>query len=405
VNAARWRRAALGAVLAAVLAGCGGGPAPAQLPTAPSAPPVPAARDLAPATAEPSGGGTGGDSGGAEQGGGGGGGGGGDEDGDPVNESGVEADAQAGEFALPALQRVDCPTPTTTVTSAEELSAALTAAAPGQVIRLADGNYQDNFVATASGTPTAPIFLCGGRGAVLDGGGTTGGYVFHLDGAEHWRLVGFTVRNGQKGVMADATTGTVIQDLAVNGTGDEAVHLRRNSTDNLVVGNVISDTGQRRDKFGEGVYIGTAVSNWCTISDCLPDRSDRNVIAGNTISDTTAEAVDIKEGTTGGLLVDNTFDGAGNTEADSWVDVKGTAWTIRGNRGTNAPLDGFQTHQIEDRWGERNLFEDNTISGAAGVDDRGKPAYGIALRPVGDNIVRCDNTATGGIELANIECT
>ena len=39
------------------------------------------------------------------------------------------------------------------------------------------------------------------------------------------------------------------------------------------------------------------------ITDCEPDRSDRNVVAGNTISDTTAESIDIKEGTTGGTVV------------------------------------------------------------------------------------------------------
>ena len=71
----------------------------------------------------------------------------------------------------------------------------------------------------------------------------------------------------------------------------------------------------------------------------------------------------------------------------------------------NAPLDGFQTHQIEDRWGERNLFTGNVIDGRAQIGDKGKPGYGIALRPEADNIVRCDNSATGGIELSNITCS
>ena len=65
-------------------------------------------------------------------------------------------------------------------------------------------------------------------------------------------------------------------------------------------GNTISDTGLRRDKFGEGVYVGSAQSNWCKHSDCEPDESDRNVVEGNTIFDTGAESVDLKEGTTGG---------------------------------------------------------------------------------------------------------
>ena len=135
--------------------------------------------------------------------------------------------------------------------------------------------------------------------------------------------------------------------------GDEAIHLRNFSTDNVVSDNEISRTGLRREKFGEGVYIGTAVSNWCTISNCRPDRSDRNVVVGNRIDTTTAEAVDIKEGTTGGLVEDNVFDGSALSGADSWVDVKGTAWLIQGNTGTASPRDGFQTHEILEGWGSQ----------------------------------------------------
>ena len=40
---------------------------------------------------------------------------------------------------------------------------------------------------------------------MIDGGDVEGGYAFHLDGARHWRLVGFTVSGGQKGVVADGT--------------------------------------------------------------------------------------------------------------------------------------------------------------------------------------------------------
>ena len=69
--------------------------------------------------------------------------------------------------------------------------------------------------------------------------------VLHLQQVAHWRLVGFTVRDGQKGVMADGVTDSVIQDLTVTQIGDEAVHLRTASTDNVVRGLTISDTGLR----------------------------------------------------------------------------------------------------------------------------------------------------------------
>ena len=98
-----------------------------------------------------------------------------------------------------------------------------------------------------------------------------------------------------------------VTGLTIYSVGDEALHLRRHSTDNTVSGNTIYDTGNRTAKYGEGIYVGTAESNWCDITDCQPDRSDRNLIEGNTIYDTTAESVDIKEGTTGGTLRGNSY--------------------------------------------------------------------------------------------------
>lgn len=299
--------------------------------------------------------------------------------------------------SAPTQPPADCPS-STTVTTAEELQDALTAATPGTVIFLAPGTYEGTFTAQAQGTQSQPIVLCGTADSVLDGGAIDGGYVFHLDGASYWTLQGFSVRNGQKGVMADGTVGTVIRGLTVSEIGDEAIHLRRFSTDNLVVDNHIRQTGLRKPKFGEGIYIGTAESNWCDVSDCEPDRSDRNQITGNDIAETTSENVDIKEGTTGGVLSNNTLDGAAITAADSWVDVKGNNWVIDGNAGTDAPQDGFQTHEILDGWGTWNVFRNNT----AAVNG---PGYGYALAPERDNIVECNNSASGAEEgRANVKC-
>ena len=291
-----------------------------------------------------------------------------------------------------------CPEPTVRVTNATELEDALDAARPGDVIGLAPGTYTGNFTATGDGTDEQPIMLCGDADTILDGGTTDDGYVLHLENSSHWVLQGFAVRNGQKGVMVDQSTDSVIQGLTVSTIGDEAIHLRRFSTDNRVSGNTISDTGLRKPKFGEGIYIGTAESNWCDISNCEPDRSDRNEIEGNTISGTTSESIDIKEGTSDGVLRDNTFDGSGIIEADSWVDVKGRGWVIAENTGTNSPLDGFQTHEIVDGWGTENVFRDN-------VAEVNGPGLGYSLKPVRDNVVECSNTASdAGEGLSNESC-
>jgi hypothetical protein len=306
----------------------------------------------------------------------------------------------AGEGPLPSDEPVDCPDATLEVADGASLQAALDVAGPGEVIALADGRYEGHFVATESGSSTEPVYLCGSPDAVLDGGSVEeDGYTLHLDGAQHWRLVGFSVTGGQKGVMADGTVGSVIQGLTVSGVGDEAVHLRSNSTDNLVLGNAISDTGLREQDYGEGIYIGSAVSNWCTYTECEPDRSDRNVVKGNTISATTSEPIDVKEGTTGGVLIDNVLDGSAMTEADTWVNLKGNNYLVQGNRGTSASENGFETHDILPGWGDFNVFRANTGS----VDGSG---YGIASWPEGSNVVDCSNRLGGTAEgLSNIACT
>lgn len=265
------------------------------------------------------------------------------------------------------------------------------------MIRLSGGvRYDGPFVATVSGTAELSIGLCGPASAVLDGGGVCGGYGMHLHGASNWRLSGFSVTNAQKGVMLDGSNHTVIDGLTVTVIGEEAIHLRTGSSDNTVRNCTISDTGLRRETFGEGVYIGSAVSNW-HLTGGQPDRSDRNLVEHNTISNTTAEPSTSRKAPPGGRVINNTFEGSALTGADSWVDVKGNDWLIEGNIGTSSPLDGFQTHEILSGWGRGNVFRANTATGiaAAGV--------GFGLRPPLDNKASCDNTVQG--TFGNVPCT
>lgn len=302
--------------------------------------------------------------------------------------------------AAPAPRAGTCDAPSAReVSTAEQLQDALETAEPGTTVRLVDGVYPGWFTIASAGTPERPITLCGSRGAVLDGGPPDTGYTMHLSGAAHWRLVGFSVRGGQKGVMLDRSHGVVVDGLRIDRVGDEALHLRAGSSDNLVRDTTIRDTGLRRAEFGEGIYVGSARSNWCRHSGCGPDRSDRNRIEGNDISATTAESIDIKEGTSGGVVIGNRFAGDGMTGADSWVDVKGNGWTIVGNTGVDAPQDGFQVHAVAAGWGEGNVFADN----AAEV---GGPGYGFHVtNPGGGNRFGCSNTATSaGAGSSNVPC-
>lgn len=314
----------------------------------------------------------------------------------------TDAPVAASTAAAPTsiTEPFSCPEQTVTALTGKDLRTALLEARPGDVIYIESGIYPGHFTIKAKGTAARPIYLCGTSDAVLDGRALNTGYVLHLDGAQHWRLSGFMVRNGQKGIMLDNSKDNALQNLHVEETGDEAVHLRKASTGNVVQGLQIRKTGKVHPQFGEGLYVGSAKSNWCEISNCGPDRSDRNQLLGNKITLTTAEAIDVKEGTTGGVIAGNTFDGRGLTgDADSWVDVKGNLWKISSNRGEYSPKDGFQTHVILPGWGDRNVFTANTaiLAGAKGV--------GYYLHKPLKNQIGCDNTQTGAVGgLSNVHC-
>ena len=260
---------------------------------------------------------------------------------------------------------------TVNVTDAASLSAALAAAQPGETIQLADGNYTGRFAINTQGRQGNPSTLRGSKNAVINGGDTTGtGYDLHLDGANYWQLVGFTVSGGQKGIMTDKTNHTVLSGLTVGDTGQEAVHFGNFSSDNVLQNSVIHDTGRASPQFGEGLYFGTAKSNWAKKSGGQPDRSNNNKAIRNTFKDTTAENIDVKEETSGGVISGNAFDGSavsGANFADSVLDIKGVGYQVVNNVTNGASpklVNGFQTHVITDpsTSGCDNTFQNNVFN-------------------------------------------
>ncbi len=279
----------------------------------------------------------------------------------------------------------------TVVSSGGALSDALASARPGAVIDLAPGVYSGDFTASASGTASAPITLCGSRAAVLAGTSATSGYTLYLDHASWWRIEGLTVQGGQKGIMADGADHNLLDGLYVHGTGEEAIHLRAFSSDNTVSHTMVRDTGLETAFYGEGIYVGSAHKNWCRYSGCQPDASDGNVLAGNDIAGTTAENIDIKEGTSGGQITGNTFNGTGMvaSAATGWINVKGNDWIIRDNTGTDSDENGYQVHQVYPGWGIGNVFTANR----ARVNG---PGYGFYVQSKRlETVVACDNVVTG----------
>ncbi|NRQ38194.1 hypothetical protein HII36_41150 [Nonomuraea sp. NN258] len=297
-----------------------------------------------------------------------------------------------------------CPAATVTVTSAAELRTVLAGARPGDVIAIADGTYDGDWTARTSGSPVAPIWLCGGPGAVLTNTGHAAGYGLHLAGASWWHLYGFTVTRAKKGVMVDAAHHVTLDRLTVSEVDEEGIHLRTNTTDSLITGNRIHRTGRVHDQWGEGVYIGSAAQNWPTYTAGLPDRSDRNSVVGNVIHDTTAEPIDIKEGTTGGRVTGNSLDAAALTRAggDSCGDVKGNGWSIVANHCFGSTADGWQTHSKRRAgvWGLGTEFAGNIVILAGSATGYG---FKIEASAQATTTVRCDNVVHG--VFANVPCT
>ncbi|MEW1835893.1 right-handed parallel beta-helix repeat-containing protein [Microbacterium sp. NPDC079995] len=304
--------------------------------------------------------------------------------------------------SAPTASAPACPTAVRVVgPSMEDLQRAVDAAAPGDALRLADTTYSGRLVISASGSVAAPIVLCGSPQARIDGGDATTGYALHVDSASHWRISGFAVTGASKGIVADAASDIVFDRLVVEDIGEEGIHLRAGTTDSTVSNSTVRRTGTVTPEYGEGLYVGSAESNWCRYTGCEPDRSDRNRLIGNTVSDTTAEAIDIKEGSSDGVVDANTLTLSATAVVDSAVDVKGNDWRVVDNRVTSTGI-GIQVQQVSDGWGQRALIEGNTIDAAA-------EAYAIdvvgAARTQGA-VIRCDNRTAGGAAVrASLACT
>jgi hypothetical protein len=322
--------------------------------------------------------------------------------------------------------------PVVNVSTAAQLQSALAAARPGQTIRLAAGTYRGAFLARAAGTASQRITLTGPPNAVLINDGPAGtapscptptvgwdsGYGLWLFDAPYWNLTGFTVAESKKGIVADNSHHTTIDGVYVHDVEDEGVHFRRSSSDSVIRNSRIEKTGLVQPGFGEGLYIGSANSNWaCHGNSGGVDRSDRVQVIGNRIGpNVAAEAIDIKEGTFNGVIRGNTFDGqgvSGQNSADSWIDAKGIGYVIEDNTGTfRSPgtfANGYETHNPSTTPsfanGCGNVWRNNR-SDLGGVGDWAINVTSTSKCPDNPNVVYASNTVTNAVRgLTNIAVT
>jgi hypothetical protein len=319
--------------------------------------------------------------------------------------------------------------PVIDVSTAAQLTSAIAAVRPGQTIRLAAGTYNGAFLARTAGTAAAPITLTGPASAVItnpDSSGSSGtscsvpaagfdpGYGFWLYQAPYWRLTGFTVNTAIKGIVIDNSAHVTIDGVTVQNINAEGVHFRSSSPDGVIQNSTIHDTGKVQPEYGEGIYLGSANSNWsCYGNTGGVDASDRVQVLNNHVGpNVAAEHVDVKEGTVGGVIRGNTWNGqgiAGQNSADSWLDVKGSNYVIEDNTGTfSTPgvfANGYETHNPTAGSGCGNVWRNNRS------DLGGVGAWAIDVTSTSKcagnlNIVYASNTVTNATSgLTNIAVT
>jgi hypothetical protein len=284
----------------------------------------------------------------------------------------------------------------------------------GTSVVLLEGVYKGKFVVpfVKNASDKKRIFLVGKGNVVIDGGDVNTGYALHIL-SSYCTIENITITNALKGIMVDSAQGVVIKNTTVHGIGEEGIHLRKYSSHNTISHCTIYNTGLKKPDYGEGIYIGTAVSNWPKYTNGLPDTCNYNLINNNTIGpNCTAECIDVKEGTSYGIISNNNFNSTGITGAnsgDSWMDVKGNNYIINNNKGFNPQgtvlQDGYQVNVAVNGWGNNNVFKHNTSEVNANgfaINIRLKSSKGEAT----GNIVFKNNTATNAkCGITNINVT
>lgn len=269
-------------------------------------------------------------------------------------------------------------------------------ARPGDLIALQGIPYTGPFTLAKSGTPEAPIFVCGP--GTLEGLDVESGIALHVKGdpstaslpVHDVYLLGFTVTTALQGVLVDHGERVVLDTLEVHNIGLQGVKFYRCSKGNVVQNSRIHDTGVARAYsgdargFGEGVYVGSAQNKWPVATWCPTDSSDDNSIFRNVIGpNVTAEAVDVKEGTRRTRIESNAFygDGMANINgASSFVEVKGNDVSVRGNyathSGSSGIINGIEVLKRKDLpgWGTGAVIFGNTLEVHG-------PGYGICRSP------------------------
>lgn len=266
------------------------------------------------------------------------------------------------------------------VSTAKELSNALSKAAPGDKIVIAAGTYASKFKLKKGGLKDKPIWIVAEDASnmpVLDGGDYDNGTTFAIDGDTkgigYIYVQNIKVTNGRGGITVDHADYVTIDAVEVYNVGQAAIHLRDGSQYNIVKNSYLHDTGLYNVKYGEGVYIGSDYKKWPggSSKSKYDPKVDYAQIINNTIGpNVTAEHIDIKEGSSYAYIIGNTFDAAGMIDilngGLSYIDFKGnyseTAYNKGNQNGNKYFENAFEVNTKSPGWGYYNNIHDNVLT-------------------------------------------
>ena len=261
---------------------------------------------------------------------------------------------------------------TVEVATVEELHKALLKSKAGNIISIAPGIYDfstyersTKFYWEAEGTKNSPITLTAKNKndpPILKGSTLNNNYVLHITG-DYWIIENIKISFSQKGIVLDNSNYTIIRNVEVYSTGEEAIAIRDGSSNCLIQNCYIHDTGLVTPGYGEGIYIGSSKSTTGYNYKC-----DNNIVEGCIFRNIAAEHIDIKEYTTGQEIFGCTFYGDGMTGenyAGSFIDIAGNNCFIHDNVGyrnkNKKIVAAFEVHRIVDEWGDGHKFINNVV--------------------------------------------
>ncbi len=273
---------------------------------------------------------------------------------------------------LSAMPAASAQTTQIPVTDSESLLAALSSVSAGDEIILREGIYEAQgsgwrpFAAQADGTEEKPIILRSEdpeHPATICAKSFSSQCALYITGS-HWVIRDLKISTACKGIFLAKSEHSVISNCEVFDIGDEAIHIIDDSSYNLVENCRIHDTGLLNPKYGEGVYIGSAMNATEYGFQC-----HYNVVRGCRFGpNVAADHVDIKEYTIGTLVESCIFDGTGmqgENGGNSFVEIKGNQAVVRGNtgcrNGCEKQLYGFDLSEQLEGWGQNNQIYDNTL--------------------------------------------